>query len=139
MKESEEHIEAAIAGDIVRIKSCVDNGDRLNEDLDEIYQTEKDEWKQFNLFKARSSPEYLTSICFQTEDFQKNDPIKKVLESAFKAKQYSSIKPNHSKAYWTLSIEREDWVVTLLELCSTQTEVTTFLQTQLPPSSSIEW
>ena len=38
----------------------------------------------------------------------------------------------------TLSIKREDWVVKLLELCSTQTEVTTFLQTQLPPSSSIE-
>ena len=38
MKESEELIEAAIAGDIVRIKSCVENGDRLNDDLDEIYQ-----------------------------------------------------------------------------------------------------
>ena len=45
MKESEELIEAAIAGDIVRIKSCVGNGDRLNQDLDEIYQTIKDEWK----------------------------------------------------------------------------------------------
>ena len=53
MKESEELIEAAIAGDIVRIKSCVENGDHLNDDLDEIYQTIKDEWKQFKLFKAR--------------------------------------------------------------------------------------
>ena len=54
MKESEELIEAAITGDIVRIKSCVENGDRLNDDLDEIYQTIKDEWKQFKIRKLNS-------------------------------------------------------------------------------------
>ena len=138
MQESEGLIDAAITGDFLKIKSYVDKGELLHEDLDEVFENVKDEWKQFNLFKARSSPEYLTAVFIRTDDFYKNDPVKKVLEAAFKARKYSSTKPNHSKEYSTLAAEREEWVVKLLELCSTQTEVITFLQTQLPPCSSIE-
>ena len=93
---------------------------------------------RFNIFKARSSPEYLALVFLKSEDLEKSDPIKKVLEAAFKARKLSSTKPNLSKEYSKLADDREEWVVSLLEMCSTEREVISFLQTTLPSSCNVE-
>ena len=57
---------------------------------DNTRRVNKDYLKKIKLFKARASPVYCTVAFEQSEDVEKDDPMKKCLEYALQAKQYAN-------------------------------------------------
>ena len=97
---------------------------------DNTRRVNKDYLKKIKLFKARASPVYCTVAFEQSEDVEKDDPMKKCLEYALQAHQYANKIQDFNKDFNDIAEKCENFAITMLDKCTTKHEIQTLLQTK---------
>ena len=82
------------------------------------------------MFKARASPVYCTVAFEQSEDSEKDDPMKKCLEYTLQAKHYANKIQDFNKDFNDIAEKCENFAIKMLEKCTTKHEIQTLLQTK---------
>ena len=121
-------IHAALEDDKDRLHILYLHGYRLGPDTDR--RINKDYLKRIKLFRARASPVYSIVAFEESNDIHENDPLKTSFEYARKARSLAGKIQDFTKEYLDIARKCEQFVMGLLDKCTTKHEVQTLLQTR---------
>lgn len=122
-------LHAALEEDKYQVKILYRAGYRLNPH-EENKRINKDYLKKIKLFRACSSPVYCTVAFEESQNVERDDPLKKCLEYSLQAKRYATKIQDFNKEYNQVASNCEAFAMNLLDKCTTKHEVQTLLQTK---------
>jgi len=122
-------LHAALEEDKYQLKILYRAGYRLNPH-EENKRINKDYLKKIKLFRACASPVYCTVAFEESQNVERDDPLKKCLEYALQAKRYAVKIQDFNKEYNQVASNCEVFAMNLLDKCTTKHEVQTLLQTK---------